>query len=357
MAFQTASGYNNLPNGVFSPTVYSKKVQMAFRKETVVGDITNSEYFGEISNQGDTVRILKEPEVAIFDYARGTHLVAQDLVDEDFQLTVDQAHAFIFKLDDIEEKQAHADWMAMAASRAAYNLRDTYDRKVLAYMTGYKLSALTTVGDTVNTTVSGTKAIYTAGSDELLTEMKLSRPNFGNLTTAGSTGDSIPLAPRLPGATSIPTTTVSPVQLINRMKLRLDQQLVPTDGRWLVISPEFEELLLDEDSRFGNADFGANGSLRSGNTPVVISGFKIYRSTNLPSVGTGPGTTGTSAQSSNYGVIVGGHRNAVATAEQINKTEKYRDPFTFADVARGLHMFGRKILRPEAIVRARYNIA
>ena len=58
MAFQTVSGYGNLPNGNFSPVIYSKQVQLAFRKSTVVGDITNSDYFGEISNQGDTVRTV-----------------------------------------------------------------------------------------------------------------------------------------------------------------------------------------------------------------------------------------------------------------------------------------------------------
>ena len=65
MAFQSASGYGNLPNGNFSPVIYSKQVQLAFRKATVVGDITNSDYFGEISAQGDTVKIIKEPEISV----------------------------------------------------------------------------------------------------------------------------------------------------------------------------------------------------------------------------------------------------------------------------------------------------
>ena len=79
MAFQTATGYGNLPNGNFSPVIYSKQVQLAFRKSTVVGDITNSDYFGEIANQGDTVRIIKEPEISVKAYARGTNVTAQDL--------------------------------------------------------------------------------------------------------------------------------------------------------------------------------------------------------------------------------------------------------------------------------------
>lgn len=62
MAFQTASGYGNLPNGNFSSVIYSKKVQIAFRKSAVCEAITNSDYFGEIANMGDTVRIIKEPK-------------------------------------------------------------------------------------------------------------------------------------------------------------------------------------------------------------------------------------------------------------------------------------------------------
>ena len=53
MAFQRAAAYNNLPNGVFSPTIFSKKVQKAFRKSSVIEDITNNDYFGEIANYGD----------------------------------------------------------------------------------------------------------------------------------------------------------------------------------------------------------------------------------------------------------------------------------------------------------------
>ena len=41
----------------------------------------------------------------------------------------------------------------------------------------------------------------------------------------------------------------------------------------------------------------------------------------------------------------------------INKTETYRDPDSFADIVRGMHLYGRKILRPEALVTAKYNLA
>lgn len=63
MAFQSAAGYSNLPNGVFSPTIYSKKVQKQFRKTAVAEAITNNEYFGEIKSFGDSVRVIKEPKL------------------------------------------------------------------------------------------------------------------------------------------------------------------------------------------------------------------------------------------------------------------------------------------------------
>ena len=357
MAFASASGYTNLPNGNFSPVIYSKKVQLAFRKSTVVGDITNSDYFGEIANQGDTVKIIKEPEISVSAYARGTTVTAQDLQDDDFSLVVDKANYFAFKMDDIEEAHSHVNFMDLATNRAAYRLADQHDQEVLGYLSGYKQSALHGNADTVNTTVNGTKANTSAGSDELLAANKLDITDFGNITTAGVAGDSIPVAARLPGATALPTTYVSPTMLVARMGRLLDQQNVDKAGRWVVIDPVMMEVLMDEDSRFLNSDFGDSGALRNGLVIPNWNGFRVYVSNNLPSIGTGSSTTGTSAQQVNYGVIVAGHDSAVATAEQINKTESYRDPDSFADIVRGMHLYGRKILRPEALVNARYNLA
>ena len=356
MAFGVASGYTNLPNGNFSPVIYSKQVQLAFRKASVTDAITNNDYFGEIANMGDTVKIIKEPEISVSAYLRGTTIAPQDLTDNDFSLVVDQANYFAFKVDDIEEAHSHVNFQSLASDRAAYRLADQYDQEVLGYLSGYDQSALHANADTVNTTVNGTKANSTAGSDELLAANKLDMTDFGNITTVGTAGDSIPVAARLPGATALPTAYASPAMVLSRMARIMDGQNVPTTGRWIVISPEMMEILRDEDSRLLNADYGGSG-LQNGLVLNNFHGFRVHVSNNLPSVGTGPATTGTTAQSTNYGVIVAGHDSAVATAEQINKTETYRDPDSFADIVRGMHLYGRKILRPEALVTARYNLA
>ena len=357
MAFTSAAGHTNLPNGNFSSVIYSKKVQLAFRKSTVCGDITNSDYFGEIAAQGDTVKIIKEPEISVSSYARGTTITAQDLDDEDFSLVVDKSNYFAFKIDDIEEAHSHVNFMDLATNRAAYRLSDQYDQEVLGYLSGFSQSALHASADTLNTSTNGTKAVSTAGSDELLTSMKLRKDSFGNITTTSAGNHSIPVAARLPGATALPTATASPAMVVARMKRLLDQQQVDSQGRWLVVDPVFMEIMADEDSRFMNADFGEAGGLRNGLVLNNFHGFRVYTSSNLPSVGTGSGTSGSANQNANYGVIVGGHDSAVATAEQINKTETYRDTDSFADIVRGMHLYGRKILRPEAIVTAKYNAA
>ena len=354
MAIALASGKSGF-DGNFSPIMYSKQAQIALRKASVISAITNNSYFGEIANQGDVVRIQKEPDVTVNALERKTAITVQDLDDSDFQLTIDKANYFAFKMDDIEDQFSHVDFVSLAADRAAYKMADSIDVDVLAYMTG------TASTGQYSTAVSGTAQHPTSSelNGEFLKVNQLDMSDMTNITTSASsstTGDSIPLAPRLPGATSKGTTTASPLQLIARMARQLDTGNVDSRGRYLVVDPIFMEMLKDEDSRLLNSDFGGAG-LQNGLVAGNIHGFRVHVSNNLPTDGTGPGTSGTTAQDDNFGVILAGQEEAVATAEQINKVENYRDPDSFADIVRGMHLYGRKILRPQALVTARYNAA
>jgi len=350
MAFTAAAGHGNLPNGNFSPTIFSKQVQLAFRKASVVEEITNSDYYGEIANMGDQVKIIKEPEISVKAYARGQVIQPQDLDDEEFALKVDKANYFAFKVDDIEEAHSHVNFQSLATDRAAYRLADQFDQDVLGYLSGWTQSVLHGTPDTVNTSTSGSVAVSTAGTDELLSSMKLDASDFNS----GSASNSIVVKPRT-GADTLNTTTANatPMQIIARMSRKLDQQNVDTSGRWLVLDPVFCELLKDEDSRLLQADWGGSG-LRNGLVVNNIHGFKVYMSNNLPQKGSGPTST-TSTGSTHFGVIVAGHSSAVASAQQINKTESYRDPDSFGDIVRGMHLYGRKVLRPEALVNAMWT--
>ena len=352
MAFSTAAGYGNLPNGNFSPVIYSKKVQSAFRKTSIVEDITNNDYFGEIANFGDTVRIIKEPEITVKAYTRGTTVTPQDLDDEDFTLVVDQANYFAFKIDDIEEAHSHVNFESMATERAGYRLRDQFDQDILGYLTGFKQSAMHGTPDTARVVgdKSGTDPMTVAATG-LLATMLVARDSF---VSGGASTDSIATHPD--GSTGEAT----PLEVLNRMARLLDQQNVDRDGRWCVVDPVFMEQLMDENSKLINNDFTSSEKdiLRNGRVmDGLIRGFRMYMSNNLPSVGTGPGTVDTNGSSANYGVVVAGHDSAVASASQIEKVETYRDNDSFADIVRGMHLYGRKVLRPEALTRAHYNIA
>ena len=351
MAIGTAGGGFD---GNFSPIIYSKQAQIALRRAAVTNAITNNSYFGEIANQGDTVRIQKEPDVTVNALQRHTGISVEKLDDSDFSLTIDKANYFAFKMDDIEEQFSNVDFTSLAADRAAYKMADAMDADVLSYLSGH-----TSAGAYITTT-SGDAQHPTAGNltGELLTANHLDATDFGNLTISATAtaGDSVPLAPRLPGATALSATTVSPLTVLARMARKMDTQNVDARGRWVVLDPVFVEMLKDEDSRMLNGDFGGSG-LQNGLVLNNIHGFRVYVSNALPANGTGAGTSGTGAQDANYGVVVAGQDDAVASAEQINKVENYRDPDSFADIVRGMHLYGRKILRPEALITARYNAA
>ena len=345
MAFPKASGYTNLNSGNFSPVIYSRQVQLAFRSASVVEDVTNTDFSGDIASFGDSVKIIKEPEITINSYARGTTLATQDLADDDFTMVIDQANYFQFSIDDIEEAHSHVNFMNLATDRAGFKLRDAFDQDVLGYMSGYAWNGSAWAAITSPT---GTKANSAAGNDELLAANKLTQGAFGGSNAAHS----IPVAA---GGGSGAIT--SPLAILNRIARQMDQANVDTDSRWICVDPVFAEVLMDEDSKLINADFGGDGEMRNGRMPGTIRGFLIYKSNNLPYKGTGGGTAAAAGSASNFNVIVAGHDSAVSTAQQINKTETFRSPTTFSDVVRGMQMYGRKILRPEALFTANYNLA
>ena len=348
MAFAKASGYTNLNSGGFSPVIYSKKAQLAFRKSSVVEAVTNTDYAGEIANHGDSVTIVREPTITINNLERGTTLATQDLTDTSFTMVVDKANYWQFTLADIEVAHSHLNFMDLASDRAGYDLRDAFDAEVLGYMSGWK-----TPGAWVrNTTTSGTVANTAAGSDELLAVKRLDITDFGgsDLGVAGEV-TSIPLAAG-GGAGGI----TSPLAVMNRINRKMDEANVATDGRYIVISPLVAEILLDESSKLINADFGGSDEIRNGKLPAKIRNFTVYVSNNLPYVGN-LDTAASAGSETNFGVMVAGHDSAVAVADQIAKVETFRSPDTFSDVVRGMQLYGRKVLRPEALFTANYNLA
>lgn len=356
MAFRTAPGYNNLPNGQWSATIFAKEAQKAFRQETVIAGITSNDYINLAGKDGDTVKIILEPDIHVDRYARGGGIKVEDLVDSSFELVMDRANYFAFTVDDLETAFTYMDWEGMATERAGYVLTQTHDKELLADMVGFSYDLKT--GDYALKTApfNGTKAVATAGNDELLASMKLNKGSFGSITTAGAGDHSVPVGIVRQG-TAQPTGYVSPTQVVARMSRLLSQQNVPREGRFLVMDPAMMEILEQEDSRFHQAEWGESGSLRNGLRLKNWLGFEVYVSNNLPQVGTGSDFAGTANQKDNYGIIVAGAKNAYAAADNLKKTEKTRIEDGFGDLIKGLHVYGGKLLRPEAIVTVPWNFA
>ena len=303
MAFTNATGYNNLSQGNFTPQIFSQKVQKFFRRASVVEDITNTDYAGEIENFGDTVKIIKEPTITVRDYARGQTVDTQILADDQITMTVDQGSYFAFKVDDIEERQSHVNFEALATSSGAYSLKKNYDYNVL-------------------------KFIYDNSSD--------------------GTGTGTDASP-IDGDAAVDTLA----NLVSTAKKNLDKNDVPEENRWLVSSPEFFEQLRKAGAKLSDQSVmadGATSQIRNGKvTDRPLFGFNMYQS-NAIAVSSGSAANHTFGSSgSNEHVFLYGHMSGVATVNHIAKTELIRDPDSFADVVRGLHVFGRKILRSEAV--------
>ena len=325
MAFGTAAGYGNLPSGNFAPEIFSQKVLKFFRRASVVEDITNTDYAGEIENFGDTVRIIKEPTVTVSSYTRGSVVNAQDLADDQITMVVDNANAFAFKIDDIEERHSHVNFEALATSSGAFALKRKYDANVLQ-------------------AISDGAGI--AGADDA----SLS----GGLTTTNSAL----------GTASSPVNVETDDAGINLMLLMartLDDQSVPEEHRWFVAPPIFYEKMFQAGNKIAEVQVTGDASspLRNGLAiPGTLAGFRCYKSTALNSTaGTDQVTLTGVATDASENIILAGHMSSTSTASHIAKTEVVRSTESFSDVIRGLHVFGRKVLRPEAVVRGIIDFA
>jgi hypothetical protein len=307
-----ANSVSGQTNSFFLPSVYSKKVLNFFRKASVVEAITNTDYAGEISAFGDSVKIIKEPVISVSDYTRNSDTTETRLTDQELTLVVDSAKAFKFIVDDIETNMSHVNFKEVASSSAAYALKDAYDAAVIA---------------TMFSGVSSSSPDHVLGADNATDLGAGVYDGTGNIDL-GISGETDPL------------------DLMARMARLLDEQNVPEEGRWFVGSPDFYEVLSQSGSKLLSVDFNAGqGSIRNGLVSSgKLRGFDMYKSNNIAST------------SNAAGKCLGGHISSTATANTILSTEVLRDPTSFGDIVRGLHVYGAKVLRNEALVSAFYGI-
>ena len=300
-------GVSGQTNGFFIPEIYSKKVQIALRKAAVAEAICNTDYMGEISGFGDTVNIIKEPQISVADYTRGLTVTSTNLTDQELVLTIDQAKSFSFKIDDLEKRFSHVNFQAVAADNAAYALRDAMDSNILT-----AISAGATVTTGMGTTSVPIDIGFASGEVDPLNQMSLAAKE-------------------------------------------LDEANAPEDGRWFVAAPEWYNQLANTSSKLLSVDFNAGqGSIRNGLVASgLLRGFQMYKSNNLP---TNDLSGATPAGAGDAPMALFGHISGTSAASSMNKVETVRDTGTFSDIVRGLMVWGRKVLRPEITGKIIYTI-
>ena len=355
--FNSASTTNfgaNSPTGNFSPAIFSRKVLMFFRTASVVEGITNNDYFGEITAYGDTVRIIKEPVLTVTAYTRGITVSEEALADDETTLELSKANYFAFAIDDIEEKLSHINWQSIATGSATYALKNSYDREVLEYM------VISTQPTNIVNTSAGVIAALAAvdGTDPLNQDVHEQAQETTAKITLGF------------GASE-----TDPLNLLSALALKLDEADIPEEGRWAVVSPRFCELLAQTDSKLLSSDYnqGAGGLKNGLMMEGKLRGFSMYKTNNAPKytedvdgadavafvsdddadIDLGANDVNLADGTDAIGdVIMVGHMSAVATANAILKTEMLRSNTKFADIVRGLHVYGRGVLYPEALAVA-----
>lgn len=280
MAYSSSSGSFSFASGEqhFIPEVFSKKLQAKFYAQTMLSEVTTNEYEGEISGLGNKVNIRSVPAVTVADYTGS--LSYADVTSGTIELNIDKAKSYAFKVDDILREQADIDFMNEAANDAAQNMKIAIEQDVFA-----NVAAGSSLTD-----VNATPANVTSSNI------------LGFILEAGQT---------------------------------LDENNIPEDNRYMIISPAAASLLKQSELRQAYLTGDNVSPLRNGFIGTVDR-FNMYVSNNL--------ATSSGVTSGLYG-----HPKAIAYASQMTNTESVRLESSFGDGVRGLAVYGYKVVLPTAI--------
>ena len=297
--------------GKFIPEIWSGKLQVKFYASTVLGDITNNDWEGEIKDQGDKVYIRTIPTVTIRSYTKGLNLTNEVPTSTPLELLIDKGKYFSVVLDDVDEVQADVKLMDTFSGDAAQQMKIQIDTDVLGGMVGAAAS-----------TNRGTAAGAISA----------------NLGLGASTGAS---------KSAVKMTKANIIDKILDMGQALDEANVPEEGRWIVVPAWAAAYLKGSDLKAAYLTGDSVSPLRNGKLGQVDR-FMVYTSNLLPSQSsiTGEGAD-TSVKAYSF---FAGTRDAVSFASQITKVETLRAQSTFGNIMRGLNVYGYKVTKPEAMV-------
>lgn len=292
--------------GGFAVTLWSPKITAYLKNLGAYADIVNHDYEGEIKNKGDRVNFFSKNGLTVRDYnpsATGfTEISTEQPVGDKKTLVVDQQKYIAFEVEDIDKVQANVKIVDEWTQTMASSFADVKD----AYVHGLAVTGAAT---------------------------KLHSDSAKEITKSNVWAE------------------VCAMQRVLTRKKALTKAGLDYSGKRpaLVITPEFQEILLQSDNYFANA-FGDN-VLRKGQVGH-IGIFDVFVDTNIQTDKSGTGTSATYSQK-----IVAMTSQGITYADQITETETYRSQKSFKDVVRSLMTYGAAIANADCIVTSNVTMA
>lgn len=309
--YPTGSTGNGFSGDGFIPQIWSGKLVEKFYASTVLSAISNTDYEGEIKNQGDSVRIRTKPTLTINDYRADGALSLERPQGSFLDLNIDKGKYFNTILDDVMEVQSDLNALSMWSDDAAEQMKITIDTDVLKGILGG--------ADAAN---RGATAGKISGDIDL------------GVTTA-------PLELVPDNAT---TGQVDVLDMILRLGQCLDEQNIPETGRWIVMPTWAATLIKRSELRQAYLSGDSVSILRNGRLGMVDR-FTLYTSNLLPTGTAGGLAAGETA-------LYAGHAHGLTFASQVSKVETLRSEQTFGTILRGLQVYGYKVIDGVAIAQA-----
>lgn len=308
-------------SGTFIPALWSGKLIEKFYDATVLAAISNTDYEGEIRNQGDKVIIRTKPTISISDYEAYQTLAIQAPSSNVVELDIDKGKYWNTILDDVMEVQADLNMLDMWADDASEQMKIAIDSDVLPnILAGI---AATNVGETAGRISINVDLGATGMTTKLYVVNKIIPPD----------GTTVP---------NVKDTEV--IELITRAGQVLDEQNIPESGRWMIIPAWMAAMIknseLKDASISGDAEaLGKTSIVRNGRLGI-IDRFTLYLSNLLPF------ETVTEVE----WTIYAGHSHGLTFASQVSKVETLRAESTFGTLLRGLQVYGYKVVDGTALV-------
>ena len=293
-----AQGYVQYSNN-FIPQIWSTNLILSLYDATVLSVISNTDYEGEIKNQGDEVIMRQRPVININDYEKGGTLVHQRPEKATISLLIDKAKYFDFILDNIDEHQSDIQLMSEFSDDASERMKIAIDTDVL---------------QTVYADPHASNQGITAGVDS------------GDIDL-GVTGNPVELS-----KTNILDYIVDGGTV-------LDEQNCPEADRYFIIPPWAAGMIKKSDLKDASMTGDGTSTLRNGRLGM-IDRFTLYNSNNLLK---------TLDSSTNCWNFLFGHKMALTFAAQMTEMDTLKAESTFGKIIRGLNVYGFKTVKPECL--------